>query len=205
MALSKKIRFEVFKRDGFQCCYCGRKPPEVILECDHVNPKSKGGEDDIDNLITACFDCNRGKGATELGQVPPGVKEKLALAREREAQLDEYNDFLKQSEKKIQSRIDEVCDYIVQILGFEIVVEGSQKMNLRNDQILYYEQVLDQKNINTIRIFCRKIPVEEIKDAVRIACGKFNRRHYVFYSNKIPPYWMGYFCGVCWKKIRGER
>ena len=34
--LSKKIRFEVFKRDKFTCQYCGRMSPDVILEVDHI-------------------------------------------------------------------------------------------------------------------------------------------------------------------------
>jgi 5-methylcytosine-specific restriction endonuclease McrA len=38
MAISKKLRFEVFKRDNFTCQYCGRETPEVILEADHVIP-----------------------------------------------------------------------------------------------------------------------------------------------------------------------
>ena len=61
MAITKKIRFEVFKRDNFKCQYCGKEAPEVILEADHINPKSKGGTDDMLNLITSCFDCNRGR------------------------------------------------------------------------------------------------------------------------------------------------
>lgn len=32
-----------------------------MLEVDHIIPKSKGGKETINNLITACFDCNRGK------------------------------------------------------------------------------------------------------------------------------------------------
>lgn len=35
--ISKKKRFEVFKRDMFTCVYCGCKPPDVILEIDHVH------------------------------------------------------------------------------------------------------------------------------------------------------------------------
>ena len=61
MALSKKRRLDVFKRDSFQCAYCGKTPPNVVLEVDHIIPKSKSGSDDIDNLITSCFDCNRSK------------------------------------------------------------------------------------------------------------------------------------------------
>jgi len=60
-AISKKIRFEVFKRDRFTCQYCGRSAPDIILNIDHILPVSKGGENDITNLITSCFDCNSGK------------------------------------------------------------------------------------------------------------------------------------------------
>lgn len=40
--ISKKTRFEVFKRDSFTCQYCGRTAPDVILEIDHINPVNNG-------------------------------------------------------------------------------------------------------------------------------------------------------------------
>ena len=64
--ISKKIRFEVFKRDQFTCQYCGRMAPDVILEVDHIDPVAEGGTNDIVNLITSCRDCNRGKGKNKL-------------------------------------------------------------------------------------------------------------------------------------------
>ena len=57
-----RLRFEIFKRDNFTCQYCGRKAPEVELQIDHKHPKSKGGKDRIENYITACKECNMGKG-----------------------------------------------------------------------------------------------------------------------------------------------
>ena len=71
MSLSKKTRFEIFKRDGFTCQYCGQRPPEVVLEVDHIHPSSKGGSDEELNLITSCFDCNRGKSDRKLGEIHP--------------------------------------------------------------------------------------------------------------------------------------
>lgn len=59
--IPKSVRFEVFKRDDFRCQYCGAVAPDVILEVDHIKPVSKGGTNDILNLVTACRDCNRGK------------------------------------------------------------------------------------------------------------------------------------------------
>jgi 5-methylcytosine-specific restriction endonuclease McrA len=49
--MSKKLRFEVFKRDSFTCQYCGKTPPLVVLEVDHIHPVSKGGSCGMDNLI----------------------------------------------------------------------------------------------------------------------------------------------------------
>ena len=57
-----KTRFMVFQRDGFKCQYCGRGADATVLEIDHIFPRSKGGTNNIDNLITSCYECNRGKG-----------------------------------------------------------------------------------------------------------------------------------------------
>lgn len=85
MAISKRIRFEVFKRDGFVCQYCGNKPPDVVLEADHIDPHSRGGGDDMVNLITSCFDCNRGKSDRTLTAVevrPDAVMMAAAVQQE---------------------------------------------------------------------------------------------------------------------------
>ena len=56
------LRFSILKRDNFACQYCGRRSPEVELHVDHVTPVARGGSSETDNLITACADCNMGKG-----------------------------------------------------------------------------------------------------------------------------------------------
>jgi len=65
--LTKTMRFEVFKRDHFTCQYCGAKAPDVVLECDHAHPVFHDGQNAMENLRTACRDCNAGKGARLLG------------------------------------------------------------------------------------------------------------------------------------------
>ncbi len=60
--ISHRLRFEVMRRDFFQCVYCGRKPPSVELHLDHIQPVAKGGETIAQNLRTSCHDCNAGKG-----------------------------------------------------------------------------------------------------------------------------------------------
>lgn len=65
-SLSKRLRFEIFKRDGFKCLYCGATPAQKVLRVDHVTPVAEGGADDPINLVTSCFDCNAGKGPVPL-------------------------------------------------------------------------------------------------------------------------------------------
>ncbi len=76
MAVRKSVRFEVFKRDSFTCQYCGRPAPEVILEADHIRPVSKGGVNDMMNLVTSCRDCNAGKSNRELSDASAVEKRK---------------------------------------------------------------------------------------------------------------------------------
>lgn len=65
--IPKGIRFDILQRDGFKCCICGRGAADgVRLEVDHKYPKSKGGTDNLSNLWTLCFQCNRGKSAKQL-------------------------------------------------------------------------------------------------------------------------------------------
>lgn len=89
-SISKKTRFEVFKRDSFTCQYCGKSAPDIVLEVDHIIPVSKGGTNDISNLITSCFDCNRGKKDRKLtdDQTIKKQKEELDKLNERRNQLE---------------------------------------------------------------------------------------------------------------------
>lgn len=101
-SISKKIRFEIFKRDQFKCQYCGSSAPDVVLQVDHINPVSKGGDNDLLNLITSCEPCNNGKRARLIDDKSIIEKQKKMLDEldERRAQLqmmldwrDELNNF----------------------------------------------------------------------------------------------------------------
>lgn len=54
-------RKNLHRRDSFRCQYCGRK--YTALTIDHIIPKSRGGADSWENLITACVQCNNKKGS----------------------------------------------------------------------------------------------------------------------------------------------
>lgn len=95
-SLSKKTRFEVFKRDSFKCQYCGASSPEAILVVDHIDPISKDGADEMVNYITSCQPCNAGKSDRKLDDNTTLQKQK--------AQLDELNERREQLEMMLQWR-----------------------------------------------------------------------------------------------------
>lgn len=48
------------------CYYCGRHGPDGHV--DHLIPLSRGGTDDLENLVWSCEPCNLGKGAKTPGE-----------------------------------------------------------------------------------------------------------------------------------------
>lgn len=64
MSVSKRLRYKILRRDQYTCRFCGASAPLVLLEIDHVVPRSEGGTDAPENLQVLCEDCNAGKSAT---------------------------------------------------------------------------------------------------------------------------------------------
>lgn len=86
--ISAGLRFKVFHRDSFTCQYCGRSAPDVVLHVDHVVPVSKGGTNSIENLVTACAECNLGKSDMSLRDV---TEEEARRFRERLRNIGRFN------------------------------------------------------------------------------------------------------------------
>lgn len=148
--IGKKLRFEILKRDSFTCCYCGSKPPKVVLEIDHIMPYSKGGSDRIENLITSCFDCNRGKSNIELSSIPLSLAEKAAIESEKLEQYRMYMRFLKRKEGNLQKEIDMVEE--IYTTRCEYIFTDTFKISIRK----FFEQ----------------LGFEEVREAMVIACSK---------------------------------
>lgn len=166
--ISKKLRFEVFKRDSFTCQYCGKEAPNVVLEADHIEPVSKGGTNTITNLITACFDCNRGKSDKKLteSQTVKAQKKELDKLNQRKEQLEmmakwqmELIDIEKQEAEKIIEIINKrfnkdfsISDQninefskIINKYGFSEALEGT---------IIAIEKYGDSTNFKSITGIC---------------------------------------------------
>lgn len=154
--IPKRARFEVFKRDSFKCQYCGKCAPDVILHVDHIDPVSKGGNNDIMNLITACVDCN-------LGKSDRALEDSSAIEKQRK-QLEELNERREQIELMLEWRnalkdMDEdVVSFIVQAI----------------------DDAMDARSVNDsgrahIRKWLKKFNAEEILNAIDLSAGRFLR------------------------------
>jgi hypothetical protein len=55
-------RRNIFLRDNYTCAYCQRQLIAEELSIDHILPKSRGGKETWENLITSCKMCNCAKG-----------------------------------------------------------------------------------------------------------------------------------------------
>lgn len=171
-AISKKARFEVFKRDGFECQYCGAHPPSVILHVDHIHPVAKGGKNDMDNLITACEACNQGKSDRELSDIPQSLQDRAAEILEKEAQIKGYQKVLSSR----RSRLEEEVGQVVEV--YERFIKGF---------------TLNDKARLSVRMFIEKLGLHEVLDAMERACTNTSIRKDMEFK---------YFCGICWRKIK---
>lgn len=130
--IPKRTRFEIFKRDGFKCQYCGKAAPEVILEIDHVVPVAHGGTNDITNLVTACRECNNGKGARELSDdtIIKRQQAQLEEINERREQAEMLTEWKKALQEVVAGQIDAIDSYLVSVTGDGMTEEGKRNMRM---------------------------------------------------------------------------
>lgn len=151
--ISKKIRFEVFKRDHFTCQYCGRSAPDAILEVDHLTPVAEGGENDLLNLVTSCRECNRGKGKKKLSD--------NSVVEKQRAQLHELAEKREQVEMMIQWR-----DELRKLKEMEVD-------SICNDFFNETRTRLDSNSREKVRRLISEFSYLEVMDAMDIAINKY--------------------------------
>ena len=172
--VSKRLRFNVFKRDGFTCVYCGRKTPDVVLEIDHIVPVSKGGNSAIENLSTACMDCNRGKSDKSLTVIPKSLKARAERIKESERQLSEYS-------KIVQNQVDRIEEDCWSIFH---VLYGSDCNSVRKSYL------------NGVRRIIQKM---QPADALMFAVATIKSLPW----HSTPNSKFKYFAKCCWNHIKG--
>lgn len=83
--IRQEKRLALYMRDNFSCLYCGAgiEQGEVTLSLDHVKHWAGNHES---NLVTACMDCNMGKGWKSLNtflkrfRAPDKIRERVQRA-----------------------------------------------------------------------------------------------------------------------------
>lgn len=144
--LGNGLRFKIFHRDAFTCQYCGKRPPEIILEADHVIPVAHGGKDDVDNLVTSCRECNSGKRDKDLSAVPKRVTQNAVDLKERYEQMVAFYKFQNSLDKMTDERVGELSDYWAELWD--------------------EKSFLTVKSEASIRMFLNYFTTSEIKEAM---------------------------------------
>lgn len=95
--ISRPSRNMILQRDNFECQYCGTKHN---LTLDHIIPRSKGGKDTWENLVTCCETCNVKKGNKDLkdcgmtlNSIPKEPYSKVMMILEN-TKNDEWKEFV---------------------------------------------------------------------------------------------------------------
>jgi hypothetical protein len=152
--ISKRVRFEVFKRDSFKCQYCGAASPDALLHVDHLHPIAEGGESDITNLITACVACNLGKSDKLLSDT--------SAASKRKAQMDQ-----------LQERRDQL----------EMMSEWQRGLlDLKEQEVAACHEIwrgtaktfcLNERGLESLRKLIKQFGLREVMEAIPIASKYF--------------------------------
>lgn len=159
-SLGKSKRFEIFKRDNFYCQYCGNHPPHVVLEIDHIKPVIDGGNNELYNLITSCFDCNRGKGARSLKIVPKSIAKQAAEISEREAQIIGFQRVIAEQQQRLKDDSFEILDYLGMV---------------SKDGTAYKSHIVSVKN------FLKRMAFHEVMECAEICVSKGKMNNFSYF------------------------
>jgi hypothetical protein len=175
MAVRKRLRYEIFRRDNHTCRYCGAKAPEVKITVDHVLPVVLGGTDTPENLVTACSDCNSGKTSTTpdaplVADVSEdALRWAVAMARSSEEAMEDS-----QAQEKTHKAFLKAWK---KHGGVQSDLPDNWRGSLGN-------------------LIAAGLPLEALTECVNIA---FDQKH-VYDRNRFK-----YTCGVAWRKVDGIR
>lgn len=159
----------------------GKRPPEVVLQVDHLVPVSGGGSDESSNLITSCFECNSGKSDRLLDDriVIDVQVRNLELENEKLEQLralNEQNIELRQHSDRIFTLISDIW------IGYE------------NPEYLHVREVSGTLR-NVIYRYINLLPFDQLVEASELT----NQR----LMGKSRYDRMRYFSAICRNKVKG--
>ncbi|MER7788582.1 HNH endonuclease [Streptomyces sp. NPDC097640] len=176
MAVSKRLRYEILRRDNHTCRYCGATAPDVPLRVDHVTPVALGGSDEPSNLVTACQDCNSGKTSSTVDSATVADVADDALR---------WAAAMKQAAEKLREQETPKLEYRDAFLAewnrWHVGKDETKKVPLPND----WKQAMDRFRV-------AGIPTWMWADIVDISMA----------NEKVKPEnTFRYCCGIAWNKV----
>ncbi len=176
MAISKRLRFEILRRDNHACRYCGGTAPDVTLTVDHVIPVTLGGSDDPANLVAACRDCNAGKSSVPADATIVADVHEDALKWARAMEIVARGRAVERVEAK--ERHD----------TFYASWNDWYSTNWRGEKIRAELPGNWQRSVDTF--LDAGLEMDDLIDLIRIAMGARTNDEW------------RYFCGCCWRRIK---
>jgi hypothetical protein len=153
--ISKRLRFEIFKRDSFKCQYCGLSAPDVLLEVDHIIPVKEKGSNDPTNLITSCKDCNKGKSGHKLDD--------NSVIEKQRRQLEELN--ARREQMKLMLKWRQELDNL-----------DNEKLKILTDRFVSLtgnQWTLNEIGLKNLRSWIKKYPMDLLLEAIDISTQQY--------------------------------
>ena len=177
-SISKRLRYEVFRRDDHRCRYCGATANDARLTIDHVQPIALGGSDEPANLVTACAECNSGKSSSAPdAPIVENVADdalRWSKAMQRAAEIDRKS---KARLRPIVKAADEKWCEFTTYGDAQLPRPADWRSGIEN----FANQGLNKR---------------EVVEAIEITMAAKNITNENLWR---------YFCGVCWNKIRDRQ
>jgi hypothetical protein len=115
MAIDWHRRRDIWKRDNYQCYYCGveiydslgKLDYENAATVDHVISRFSGGDDSTENLVTACWGCNKFKSKFSVEE----LRNKLESINEFKIERDQLISILRNRGIPTTIKIDDILDW----------------------------------------------------------------------------------------------
>ncbi len=172
----KRLRFEILKRDGFRCRYCGRTAIATPLHVDHVIAVANGGTNDHENLASSCADCNGGKSSIPLDD------SKLANDRTAGALRDHAEQVLAvlDAAKELEASRTQVVEWLADQYAVRV------QRQIPTEMVRILRGAIDRNSMEDILYAFDAVAVS-ISRGTRMDAGDETK----------------YFCG-CLRRIRGE-
>jgi hypothetical protein len=165
--ISSSLRWTIFARDGFTCRYCGRQAGEdgVELAVDHVVSVADGGTNAADNLVTACRDCNGGKGARSLLAAPDSADAMRRMRERAEKALG--------LAEQIREAVDSRKDLEQEVINMKCDAYGVSTVNFPKGEMTTALKLIDEFGADRVTEWYRLAADRRVSQwqAIKYVCG----------------------------------